>query len=114
MLDFSNVQTRDGRKVSIISTSGWGEYPILGYIGVNHAIQQWTTSGHYLTACKCANEDLVPIPKEITKRWLVVLLTAWNMPFYYADPFNSEEEANQCAAGYEHAKVIALHDLFKE
>ena len=41
IIDFSKpVQTKDGRKVEIISTNGRGVYPVVGYVGDN--IHPWT------------------------------------------------------------------------
>lgn len=117
MLDFSNVQTKDGRSVEIISTTGRGKYPILGYIGEHKSICSWTRLGYLYDEATSSCLDLVPIQKEITKRWLVILLTKWNMPFHCVDHFGTEEEAEQYAKShraYIDYKIIALHDLFKE
>lgn len=113
MLDFSNVQTRDGRKVEIVSIIARGEYPVLGYIGDDNNIRAWTITGRYTTAIP-TNEDLVPIPKELEKRWQVAVIDSSNIPRIISIVFYEISKANEYVKNFDNAKVIALHDLFKE
>lgn len=39
------LQTRDGQPVTILSTSGRDQYPVVGYIGDDVALYSWTNEG---------------------------------------------------------------------
>ena len=64
-LDFSRVQTRDGRKVEIRLTDGRGAFSIVGYVeGAGNGLRYWTPGGKGCRLSANDPEDLVPIPEE--------------------------------------------------
>lgn len=57
------VQTRDGRKVEIKSTSMQGAFTIIGYIEGNSAPKSWKPDGRFFEINQ-ASCDLINIPAE--------------------------------------------------
>ncbi|KDE19700.1 hypothetical protein AZ09_10560 [Acetobacter aceti 1023] len=44
--------TREGKPVEVITKSGRGHYPVVGYIGDKKAIAAWTNKGRLLLVMK--------------------------------------------------------------
>ena len=54
MTDFTKpVQTRSGLPVTIITTKGRGEYPVIGYVGSNKMLSMWNAQGEILFFRQC-------------------------------------------------------------
>ena len=117
-MDFSNVKTRDGRKVTIISTTARGKFPVLGYIEECNPddLVTWTLEGKFLA------EDVYDNPNDLLEQshtletW-VVLFKSEVINSFSSYTFNTEEDAKRYAeesrVGYDY-EIIALHDLVKE
>ncbi|MCE5292953.1 MAG: hypothetical protein ABFC80_09315 [Coriobacteriales bacterium] len=67
MIDIDKkYQTRDGRKVRLISNNGTETYPIIGVIDNGGAPCSWTAEGYALKGSSLmANSDLVPVPEVV-------------------------------------------------
>ena len=62
MIDFSKpVQTRDGRKVEIITTNGRGLWTVVGYVGNEAITRHWRGDGASFTERQ--NFDLINVPE---------------------------------------------------
>ena len=63
MIDINKqYQTRDGRKVEIISTSGRKIYSVIGYIGTSINLSVWMPNGKaFFTCVEDHNLDLIEI-----------------------------------------------------
>lgn len=68
-LDLSkDVQTKDGRPVTILTTKGRGNYPILGYVGDNTTLVLWQQDGRCGNAAAVGDHaDLVNAPKVVVR-----------------------------------------------
>jgi hypothetical protein len=61
-VDFSKpVQTRDGRPVKLVTTSGRGDYPVVGYVDKNDTLTLWTAEGKLLAGYE-GRLDLINVP----------------------------------------------------
>lgn len=64
-VDFTKpLQTRDGRSVTLVTTEGRGEYPVIGYIDGNDHVQVFTASGKYYSYGSESDSDLQNVPKK--------------------------------------------------
>ena len=71
LLDLTKpVQTRDGRPVTLLTTCGRGDYPIVGYIGDDMNISVWMDDGRVCTYMYGLNSprDLVNPAPSIEER----------------------------------------------
>lgn len=68
-VDFDKpLQTREGVPVTLITRTGRGEYPVIGYIEPSTDIASWTAEGNYLS--NNGNEhskDLVNAPVKFVR-----------------------------------------------
>lgn len=68
-LDYTKpVQTRDGRPVTILTFSGRGDWPIIGYISDSEYLTAWAENGKLcLDPAAQDNEDLVNVPQHTSQ-----------------------------------------------
>lgn len=59
------LQTRDGRKVSLITTEGRGDYPLVGYVGEEDTPTSWTKEGEWRKRGGNFPIDLINIPEDV-------------------------------------------------
>lgn len=57
------VQTKSGKKVSLVTTEGIGGYPLIGYMGERTFPELWTKEGKLHEGCE-SPLDLINIPEE--------------------------------------------------
>jgi hypothetical protein len=72
MIDIAKkYKTREGLPVEIISVSGRGDFPILGYVAKGHTVNYWTATGRWHSTPGAENrKDLIEVPREpITYTW---------------------------------------------
>ena len=64
------VQTRDGRKVEIVTTKGREPYPVLGFIGELSFPTGWSADGAFELGTP-SHHDLIntPEPKRVVDFW---------------------------------------------
>ena len=90
MIDYTKpVQTRDGRPVTILSTEGRGQYPVIGYVGKDTAMKKWSAEGNYSTDGD-RTLDLINVPDRI-ECWVNVY------PEHFSSPHESKEQADSVA-----------------
>lgn len=80
------LRTRCGKPVTIISTEARGRYPIIGYIGDDQDIQNWTKDG---LSDKHSPLDLENVEQTV-ERYLTIFKDDTTGQ-YYAAPFLHEE-----------------------
>lgn len=73
------LQTRDGRKVEIITTKGREPYQVLGYIAGMTGVCEWTQNGDYRLGMAPAPENLIntPVPRCAPPRGTQPLTYHW-------------------------------------
>lgn len=116
-LDLSKpVQTKDGAKVVILTTTAPGPYPVVGYITdellfSSHGVtsETWTIEGRFNNKLE-TDTDLVNTPPPMVKRWL-------NLYHKSSSAMHSTEEAAIAAqkqaipsAGYIKTIVVEIPD----
>lgn len=66
MIDFKKpVQTRRGYPVTILTTDGRGNYPVVGYIWERTDVHTWMRSGRYFADLE-GPLDLINVPEKRT------------------------------------------------
>lgn len=67
MIDIDKkYQTRDGRKVRLISNNGSTEYPIIGLLENSMVVECWTAEGRIFSGSSMnRNKDLLPVLEKI-------------------------------------------------
>jgi hypothetical protein len=63
-----DVQTKDGRPVTILSTKGRGDYPVVGYVGDNPMLVLWSKEGKCMNSVSSSgSSDLVNPPAKFVR-----------------------------------------------
>lgn len=98
VLDLSKpVQTRDGRRVTLLSTAGRGDYPIVGYIDGSSDIRTWCHVGTFFSGAKRAC-DLINVAETVEfMKWINVHKTPNGKPHIVM--CDTREDADR-ASGY--------------
>ena len=92
MIDFTKpVQTRDGRKVELLTTNGRGEFCVIGYVGKEESPRRWDNSGnHYLSVSDLTLEN---VPESI--KCFINIHQLLQSQLYTTSSFLSAKEAKK-------------------
>lgn len=91
------LRTKKGELVTIVTTEGRGEYPVIGYIGDNDSIDRFTKEGKYYASGTTSTYDLENVPPKPLERELYVNINKVNGSLNRGGTYDSRAHADRNA-----------------